>query len=118
MPKPRIALILAFSLLASTAWAHPKLLSASPAPNAQVASPAQIRIAFSEPVFARFSGVVLKDHQGRAVATGSPALDPADKTVLVVPVKGALVAGMYHVTWHAVAADTHRVQGEFMFAVK
>lgn len=114
----KLALTLVFSLAATAAAAHPKLISASPAPAAQVAAPTQIRIVFSEPVFPKFSGVVLHDHQGKAVATGAAAVDPADHKVLIVPVKTALAAGAYHLTWHAVAADTHRVQGEYEFVVK
>ena len=118
MSKSRIMAALALSLVASAAWAHPKLLLASPAPGAAVAAPSQIRIAFSEPVFPRFSGVVLKDRQGHTAPTGPAGLDPSDAKVLVVPIKTALSPGAYHVTWHAVAADTHRVQGDYDFVVK
>ncbi|HZZ34670.1 MAG TPA: copper homeostasis periplasmic binding protein CopC [Caulobacteraceae bacterium] len=114
----KLALALAFSLVASSALAHPKLISAAPAPAAQVATPAQIRIVFSEPVFPKFSGVVLHDQHGKAMATGAPSVDPADHKVLIVPLKATLAPGAYHLTWHAVAADTHRVQGEYGFVVK
>jgi len=35
----------------------------------------------------------------------------------VVP-KSPLGAGRYSVAWHVVSADTHRVSGNFAFAVK
>lgn len=117
--KSLSVLTLSLVLGASTAaLAHPKLIAADPPANGRAAaSPPALRITFSEAVFPNFSGVVVKDHAGQTVKTGHATVDRADKKVLVVPLAKPLAAGMYHVEWHAVAADTHRVTGQYMFTI-
>jgi methionine-rich copper-binding protein CopC len=90
--------------LASAAQAHPKLLSASPAPNATVAKPGRLALRFSEKLMPKFSGadLMMTAHGG----TAHP------------PMKAPLAPGRYSVAWHVVSADTHRVAGNFAFAVK
>ena len=109
--------------LAGTAQAHPKLLSASPAPNATVAKPARVALQFSEKLMPKFSGadLMMTGHAGTthppmkvAVATAVGA----DGRTLVLTPKSPLGAGRYSVAWHVVSTDTHRVAGNFAFAVK
>src|SRR4051812_30211474 len=101
------------------AEAHPALKAASPASNAVVSSAMkEIRLSFSEKVVPVFSGVSVTDGKGQAVETGKPFTDAKNKTVLVVPLKAALRTGSYQMAWHAVAADTHRVEGKYSFRVK
>ena len=110
--------VLAISLLAISASAHPTLTSANPAADvSSKVSPTEIRLNFSESVIAKFSGLELKDEAGKAIATGVPANDPKDRKQLVVPVPSPLMAGHYTVTWHAVSEDTHRVKGKYSFGV-
>ena len=110
--------VLAISLLATSAHAHPKLTSASPAADvSSKVSPTEIKLSFSEGVIAKFSGIELKDEAGKTIATGVPVNDPKDQKQLVVPVPAPLKAGHYTVTWHAVSEDTHRVKGEYSFGV-
>ncbi len=110
--------VLAVSLLATSANAHPKLTSASPAADvASKVSPTEIKLNFSEGVIAKFSGLELKDEAGKAISTGMPANDPKDPKQLVVPLPAPWKAGRYTVTWHAVSEDTHRVKGEYSFGV-
>ncbi len=110
--------VLAVSAIATSANAHPKLISASPAADvSSKVSPTEIKLNFSEGVIARFSGIELKDEAGKTIATGVAATDPRDRTQLVVPLPAPLVAGHYKVTWHAVSEDTHRVKGEYSFGV-
>ncbi len=109
---------LAISLLATSADAHPKLNSASPAADvSSKVSPTEIKLNFSEDVIAKFSGVEIKDESGQAIPTGVPVTDPKDRKQLVVPLRAPLTAGHYTVTWHAVSEDTHRVKGEYSFGV-
>jgi methionine-rich copper-binding protein CopC len=109
---------LAMSLLATSADAHPKLTSASPAADvSSKLSPTEIKLNFSEDVIAKFSGMELKDEAGKTIATGVPVNDPKDQKQLVVPLLTPLTAGRYTVTWHAVSEDTHRVKGEYSFGV-
>jgi methionine-rich copper-binding protein CopC len=81
-------------------------------------SPSEIKIIFSEGVEPTFSGIQLTGADGRAIPTGKASNDPADRAILVVPVKGRLQPGSYKVIWHAVSVDTHRTQGSFSFEVK
>jgi methionine-rich copper-binding protein CopC len=110
--------VLAASLLATSANAHPKLKSASPGADvSSKASLTEIRLNFSEGVIAKFSGVEIKDENGKKIPTGVAVTDPKDKKQLVVPLPAPLTAGRYKVTWHAVSEDTHRVKGEYSFAI-
>ncbi|NOZ99177.1 MAG: copper resistance protein CopC, partial [Betaproteobacteria bacterium] len=47
------------ALLASAALAHPKLLSSTPADQAEVTAPAKIELKFSETLTTQFSGANL-----------------------------------------------------------
>ena len=110
--------VLAISLIATSANAHPKLTAASPAADvSSKVSPTEIKLNFSEGVIAKFSGLELKDEAGKTIATGVPVNDPKDQKQLVVPLPAPLMAGHYTVTWHAVSEDTHRVKGEYSFGV-
>jgi hypothetical protein len=104
--------------LATSADAHPKLTSVSPAADvSSKVAPKEIKLNFSEGVIAKFSGLELKGEAGKAIATGVPVNDPGDRKQLIVPLAAPLTAGRYKVTWHAVSEDTHRVKGEYSFEV-
>ena len=100
------------------ALAHPKLTATVPAADAQAQPPQQIRLSFSEALVAKFSGLDLKDQDGKHVETGPAASDPKDRKQLIVPVKAALAPGRYTVEWHVVSEDTHRIKGSYSFEVK
>lgn len=102
----------ALLLAASPAFAHARLTDSTPAANAGVKSPGQVRLHFSEPLEPAFSGATLKDAAGRTVPV-SAAVGGAAIT-LIVP---ALRPGAYTVDWHSVGHDTHRVSGHFAFKV-
>ncbi len=104
-------------LYGGVAFAHPELQSAQPAAGTATTSPSQISITFNEAVIPQFSGVELKDQKGKLIATGKAATDPANRKLLVVPVKEPLAPGEYKVEWHAVSDDTHRVKGSYSFSV-
>ena len=60
MPKISVCvLVLATIIYGNLAYAHPQLQSAEPPAGAGIASPKEIRITFSEPVIARYSGIGL-----------------------------------------------------------
>jgi copper resistance protein C len=106
---------------AGTANAHPKLLSASPAANATVAKPAQIKLQFSEKLMPAFSkaDLTMAAMPGMAAMKmpTTAALDADGRTLVVTP-KGRLAAGRYTVDWHIVSTDTHKVAGSYAFTVK
>lgn len=117
------AAALALATLASAAQAHPKLLSATPAPNATVAKPGRVELQFSEKLMPKFSGadLMMTAHGGKAHApmkiAGTAAVGADGRTLMVTP-KSPLGAGRYSVAWHVVSADTHRVAGNYAFAVR
>jgi copper resistance protein C len=118
-PGTAIVSLLAASFAATAAAAHPKLVKSDPAADAVVAaSPKELRLSFNEELVPKFSSADVKDQKGQKIEVGDAAADPADKKQLVLPLAKPLAAGTYKVEWHAVAADTHRVQGTFSFTVK
>ena len=119
--RPSIAfLTLTGSIFGATAaLAHPKLVKSDPAANAVVSTaPKELRLSFNEELVPKFSSADVKDQKGQKIEIGTAAPDPLDKKQLVVPMSKPLAAGTYKVEWHAVAADTHRVQGTYSFTVK
>ena len=110
--------LLAGSLAATSAIAHPTLMSTSPpADTAAANAPTEIRLSFSEGVISKFSGVELKDQSGKKIATGKATTDPKDQKQLVIPLNAPLQQGTYTVDWHVVSVDTHRVKGTYSFKV-
>lgn len=111
-------------LMAAPALAHPKLVSATPAPNAVVASTARLQLTFSEGLVASFSGVelVMTDMPGMKMSSphrmALTSAVGADGKTLVVTLAKPLSRGAYRLDWDAVSADTHRVQGSYAFKVK
>jgi methionine-rich copper-binding protein CopC len=121
----RVTVPIALALLgtASAAYAHPKLVSATPAPNATVAKPGRVELHFSERLMPKFSSadLIMTAHGGTAHAPmkiASTTMVGADGRTLVVVPKSPIGAGRYSVAWHVVSADTHRVAGNYAFAVK
>lgn len=102
----------ALLLGAMPAFAHARLTDSTPAANAGVKSPGQIRLHFSEPLEPAFSGATLKDAAGKTIPA-SAAVGAAGIT-LIAPM---LRPGAYTVEWHSVGHDTHRVSGHFTFKV-
>lgn len=122
----RIASILAIAALIAPlpAFAHPRLLSATPAANSTAAPVARLQLAFSEGLVAQFSGVevVMTDMPGMKM--NAPMRMPArtslaeDGKTLVVTLAKLLPRGIYRVDWRVVSKDTHRVQGNYSFQVR
>jgi methionine-rich copper-binding protein CopC len=54
---------------------------------------------------------------GQPAQTGPLALDPADAKILVVPLTGALAAGVVTVNWTAVADDGHKSNGTYSLTI-
>ena len=122
----RIAPFLAIAALVAPlpAYAHPRLLSATPAANSATAPTARLQLAFSERLVAQFSGadIVMTSMPGMKMNApmkmpGQASLAEDGKT-LVVTLPKALPKGGYRVDWHVVSTDTHRVQGNYSFQVQ
>lgn len=117
--------VLAALAFATSAQAHTKLVSSTPAANASVAKPGKVVLNFNEKVIASFTGATLAmtampgmaSHQAMPI-TGFTAAMSKDGKTLTLTMRRALIAGTYQLKWHAAGADTHRMEGTFTFMVK
>jgi copper resistance protein C len=108
----------AVGIAPAPALSHAFLDQAAPLVGGTVpASPKEIRLTFTEAIEQRFSGIDLTTGDGRTVATGAAAVDPANDKQLVLALP-PLAPGRYRVRWHVVSVDTHRTEGEYSFSVE
>lgn len=121
----RTAIAAAFIASAGPAFAHPKLVSSTPAAQTVVRDTSKLTLTFSERLMPQLSGVAL-------VMTGHPGMPnhppmkisgfktnvAADGKTMIAAFPRPLSAGTYQLSWHAVAADTHRITGTFSFTVQ
>jgi hypothetical protein len=121
----RIAAAFTLVAMGTAAAAHPALVSSLPAANTTVAPTATIELHFSEKLEAAFSGGTLQmtsmpgmTNHAPMKMSGLTTKVGADGKTLVITTKAPMPAGGYTLDWHAVAADTHRVEGSFSFTVK
>lgn len=112
-----IAVSAALTLSATSAFAHAHLETSTPAANATVASPASVTLHFTEALEARFSAFSITDAHGQAINAPSHP-DPANAAILEATPATPLAPGLYHVAWHLVAQDGHRMRGTFDFTVR
>lgn len=119
------ALLVTMIALAAPAFAHPKLVTATPPANATVASTKTIRLGFSEPLTAKLSTATL-------VMTGMPGMNNhpdmkmagvtskvgSDGKSLVLTSAKPIPAGTYRVDWVVIGADTHRITGRHVFSIR
>ncbi len=103
-------------VVAGPAYAHAKLTAAEPAANATVAAPREIVLRFNEKMVGGFSGFELTSVGGEKIAVKT-SLGKDGMSMVGVPAK-PLAKGVYKVAWHAVTADSHRMQGDFTFTVR
>jgi methionine-rich copper-binding protein CopC len=110
---------LALVALPNVAFAHAHLESALPAADSTVHAPLpdELRLDFTEAPELAFTKVTLAGPDGSAVETGPLSADPADATMLIVPLTGELPNGAVTVTWKAVAGDGHKSEGSYTFTV-
>lgn len=104
--------------LAPQAFAHAHLVSSDPAAKSTVAAPRQITLRFTETLNPKFSGAAVTMPQMADMAAPAKVTFSADQLGMVLTPGAPLAAGAYKVSWHAVSADTHRTQGDFIFTVK
>lgn len=118
---PRIALVLSCLfglLLAAPAFAHGKLERSTPRAGSVVkASPAEVRLWFTEKLEPAFSRVEVRNGAGERVEAGPVEVDAGKRSIVSVKLK-PLAPGSYTVDWHVVSVDTHSTSGRFSFEVK
>ena len=102
---------------AGQAAAHAKLVSSTPAADAEVgAAPKVITLTFSEKVAPAFSGFDLTMVEHNMKVPVKTAVSKDGKTITGTP-QGAFMKGTYKVLWRAASADGHRMTGELSFKV-
>jgi methionine-rich copper-binding protein CopC len=105
------------SIMALPAGAHAFLDHATPAVGSTVhASPAQMKLWFTQELEPAFSTVQVSDASGKRVDQGDPQLDHGDATLLTVSVP-PLAPGRYRVRWRVLSVDTHVTEGDYSFDV-
>jgi methionine-rich copper-binding protein CopC len=97
------------------AHARPKVMV--PAADSTVSSPTSVSVTFTETVEGKFSSLRLTNEQGRKINTVSAVQLPNDPKTLTLALP-TLPPGGYLVQWVSVAADGHRMEGEYKFTVK
>lgn len=107
------------ALIAVPAFAHTKLVSASPAPDATVrAVPNQLQITFNEPVMPRFVTLAVTGPDGAKLHVASIAVDQKNKARVGAVVHGFQRPGAYKVEWTAAGSDMHRMTGSYSFTLR
>lgn len=103
------------ALFGTSAWAHAHLETAQPGADSKAAEVREIRLVFSEPIEPRLSTIRLESREDRAVVEPAAEVDPGNPKMLVLHLFERLPPGSYTVRWVAVAADGHRVSGNYSF---
>lgn len=119
MFKPKLlAAIATCGLLAATAaFAHPQIITRSPAAGAVLkAAPKEVRVEFSEALEIALSTAKIEGPDGKAIEIGALRTDQRNAT-LIIPIKGKLKPGAYTVSWN-IATEEHDMPGRYRFEVK
>ena len=110
--------LLSIVVPASAAFAHPKLVSASPTANSTVPqAPAMISATFNEALTPALSKLTLVDAAQRAIPLDSVRAADGDPKTITARVPATLKPGRYTVKWQAAGADGHPMRGEFTFLI-
>ena len=108
------ALLLA-GLSALPAFAHSTLISSSPEDGAELdEAPDAVVLTFNENITDLGTDIVISGPDGEDVASGETEIDGAEVTRTLGE---DLAAGEYSVTWRAVSADGHPIDGELTFSL-
>ena len=106
--------VLIAAVPAALAHTHPAMMM--PSPNQTVESPDVVMIHYTEAVEPKFSQITVTDAGGQVMNKGASVVSSDGKMISVAMPK--LKAGIYKVSWVAVAVDGHRSNGDYKFTVK
>ena len=121
-PRALIALsallIAALLILPSFAGAHAQLLESTPERGAQLEhSPGQVTVEFNEPVEASFGAVRVYDSEGNQVDDGKLTRPGGTSAAVAIGLPDDLPDGPYTATFRVISADSHPVNGGFVFSI-
>ncbi|HEY9388766.1 MAG TPA: copper resistance protein CopC [Mycobacteriales bacterium] len=104
-----------FLAFAPAAYAHAELEATTPT-NGQhlAAAPQQVTMRFSERVNLIRNGIQVLDRSGQRRNKADPRTDGG---TVVIPLDSGLTDGVYTVNWRVVSADSHPINGAFVFSV-
>lgn len=109
-----LAGLLAAVLPGTPALAHSQLQHTFPADGTSITSPvSQVTLTFNEMVRGTFTTVVVAGPGNRSYSDGHVKVIDDDVFQAVYPLK----SGPYTVSWRAISADGHPVDGQFHFSV-
>lgn len=119
------ALLVANVSMPSTAVAHSRMASSTPAQGSTVSAPRVITMNFSEALLppTAVASIVMtampgvKNHGEMVIRNFTPAWSNANKT-LTLTLRQPLKTGAYDVRWQAAGADGHRMTGKISFTVR
>ncbi|MEO5718941.1 MAG: copper resistance protein CopC [Chthoniobacterales bacterium] len=116
--KRFLYLIVGLLLLVAPAFGHSSFLRSEPKADATLkAAPGEIRIWFSEPIKVGLSTFEVHDAAGKQVDQRDLRADKKEPALVRLSLAPGLAAGVYKVTWSAVAQDMHVGKGGFSFQV-
>ena len=120
MQRLALSLAAAAALVGGPAFAHTKLVTANPAPNATVGAVPnhQLQITFNEPVMPRFVTLAVTGPDGAKLHVATLAVDANDKKRVNAVVHGFQRPGVYKVDWTAAGSDMHRMTGSYSFSLQ
>jgi methionine-rich copper-binding protein CopC len=114
--KLAFAIALALCIAPAILSAHLKFVRSAPAADATIeASPAELRLWFSEEPLLPMSGVTLSGPKG---AVKLPPPKAGGDQSLVVTLDAPLEPGAYKISWKAAGDDGHVLQGTVGFTIK
>lgn len=111
----KLAIFAVMAAFATSAFAHSKVDTTSPANGATIAeAPPEISFNFANDIRLTRVNMLHQDHP-------TVRLDLGDQTsfsrVFTLPLEG-MGAGIYRIEWRGLGADGHAMQGEFSFTVE
>ena len=113
-------LVAAFGIVlavAAPASAHATLESTTPAENSVAATaPSQVTLTFDESVGISSDSIRVFDPEGDRVDNGhtTPTSNP---DTIEIGLRSGLTKGTYTVAWHVISADSHPVEGAYVFSI-
>jgi methionine-rich copper-binding protein CopC len=111
------ALALLVAATAGFGLFHNRLVKSTPAKDAVVAAPTEVRLWFEERAEPGLSSITIVGSDSSKVATGKvKATD--DRHSVAVDVTGPMKPGGYLVRWRTSGTDGHVIKGSFPFTVK